>query len=124
MGSENNQKTGTSISSKEPRKKSWLPTVAGILNVVNGVLELLGGLTIIGVAEVTPAFNDTWLGDFFGFPLIIAGIAAIIGGIQALRRRAWTLALIGAICSLFLLQWTFTGLFAVGCIVSSKREFT
>ena len=116
--------SSTPVSFPEKVKRTWLPTVGGVLNVINGVIELLGGLTIMGVAEVFPAFNDTWLGNFFGFPLMIVGTVAIIGGIQALRRRMWVLALIGALCSLFLLHWTLIGFFAIGFILSSKREFT
>ncbi|AKG54355.1 hypothetical protein DGWBC_1735 [Dehalogenimonas sp. WBC-2] len=111
------------LSSPEAVKKTWGPTVGGILNIINGTLELLGGLTIIGVAEILPMFNSTWLGDIWGFPLIIAGIVAIIGGVSSFRRRAWKLALTGSVCSLFMLHWTLTGIFAFIFIASAKKEF-
>lgn len=107
----------------EAVKKTWGPTVGGILNIINGAIELLGGLTITGFVEVLPSINNTWLSDSFGFPLIIAGIVAITGGVCSLRRRAWKMALIGAVSSLLIIHWTFTGLFAIIFIASSKGEF-
>lgn len=115
--------SSSAFHSSEAVKKTWSPTVAGILNIINGGLELLGGLTITGIVEVLPSINNTWLSDSFGGPLIIAGIVAIAGGVYSLRRRAWKMALIGAVSSLLIIHWTFTGIFAIIFIASSKREF-
>ena len=117
--------TITPAGSPEVVKKTWMPKIAGILNIANGTVELIGGLTIIGAVELLPIFkfNDSWLADYFGFPLIIAGIVAIIGGVCSFRRRRWGVALAGAICSLFLFQWTLTGIFAIISLASSKKEF-
>jgi hypothetical protein len=80
-------------------ERTWKPTTAGIL------------LIIAGAIGVTPAavffafYGMGWLGAIIGAPLIIGGIVAIVGGICALRRRVWGLALVGSICTL------------IGCVI-------
>ena len=41
-----------------------------------------------------------WLQVQFAPPSLVLGIIAILGGIYALRRRIWGLALAGSICAL------------------------
>jgi hypothetical protein len=114
----------TSVSSTEPVKNTWMPTGAGFFNIINGTIEILGGLTLIGAVELLSGIRNTWVGDtFFGLPLIIAGIVAVVGGIYSFRRRSWKLALAGAVCSLFLLHWTLTGIFSIILLFQSRKEF-
>ena len=69
------------------------PKVGGILTIFCGVLEVWGSLLAIG---------EAWspLGTYMGVALYTVGLIAIAGGILALRRRVWWLALTGAICAL------------------------
>lgn len=114
----------TSTSSPETVKKTWMTTLVGFLNIINGTIEILGGLTLIGVAEVLSGIRNTWVGDpIFGLPLVVAGVVAVIGGICSFRRRSWKLAFAGAAASLFLLHWTLTGIFAIIFLFQSRREF-
>lgn len=105
-------------------KKTWLPTVAGILSIVAGAFELLVGMAIGGVGAILTTFMSMpGLGAFVGFPLMALGIVAVIGGICSIRRRVWGLALAGAICSLFFPHITVLGILAIVFVAVSKREF-
>ncbi len=48
---------------------------------------------------------------------------AIIGGAYAIRRRAWPMALAGAVCALFQSPVTVIGVLATVFIVIAKDEF-
>jgi uncharacterized membrane protein len=62
-----------------------------------------------------------WL-SAIGAPLIVLGIVAIVGGIYALRRRLWGLALAGSICAL-LGPWALLGILAIVFVSLGKGEF-
>ena len=101
-----------------PKKKTWKPTVAGILNIVAGVSNLLGVFGVI-IAIVAIGSNP-YFWQFFpaaGFPLTIGflqtiliisavflaivGILPLLGGIYAVKRKMWGLALAGSIAAIF-----------------------
>jgi hypothetical protein len=104
-------------------KQTSLPVGAGILMIIAGAGELIAGLAISTIGAVV-TFFIAGLGGVFGFPLIILGIVAIVGGIYALRRRAWGMALAGAICALFLpYGGTVLGILAIIFVAISKQEF-
>jgi len=110
-------------------EKTWKPTTAGILSIIAGVLELLTGiglavgLGLLGsLAGVIPGFPGGVLA-LIGIPWIILGIVAIIGGVYALRRRIWGLALTGSICALFHPLTWFLGIAAIIFVAMGKREF-
>jgi amino acid transporter len=81
-------------------ERTWKPIVAGILCIIDGLIcvipcilvafffLLYGG--VVGVGWLTLA----------GALLVIVGIMPIVGGIYALRRRRWGLALAGSIFTL------------------------
>ena len=72
---------------------TWKPTAAGILDIVAGVIWIvIGGIVLA---------DDIALGVSFS----VVAIFAIIGGIFAIRRRIWGLALAGSICALFDRAW-------------------
>ena len=123
-------------------QKTWKPTVAGILNIIAGVLSLLGALgVIIGIIVFvsvgsTPFLAYMWrdLGDLgigLNFLIIILVIAAIflatvgilplIGGIYALQRKKWGLALAGSIVAIF--GSSIMGILATIFIAMAKDEF-
>ncbi len=108
---------------------TWKPTTAGILTIVGGVFNLIAGITLtaLGTACLGPLTGFTVAGfiwfEVIGTPLIIIGIVAIVGGIFALRRRIWGLALAGAICALFPPPIIALGLLSIIFLALSKEEF-
>ena len=98
--------------------KTWKPIAAGILSIISGTFIVwyrLSELIRVGSSPVG----------------IILGLIAIVGGIFAIRRRAWGLALAGAICAIvpphpwgFLIWTPILGILAVVFVVSSKSEFS
>jgi len=103
------------------KKETWMPKAGGILSIVAGAVEILGGLT--AGTLLTTLVPLPGLGAIVGFPLVILGIVAIVGGVFSLRRRIWGLALAGAICSLFLPHIVLLGILAIIFIALSKKEF-
>ena len=94
------------------------PVVAGILNIIVGVLNFLGTFFIIivlvaigsGILALSAFINimPIWLsGIAQGLLIIIAILLAIfsvlplIGGIYAVQRKNWGLALAGSIVAIF-----------------------
>ena len=72
-------------------RKTWKPTVAGILDVISSV----GFLGYIIAAYF--GYEDK---SFLAFTWLPLTIPALVGGICALRRRIWWLALAGSVLSL------------------------
>ena len=123
-------------------QKTWKPTTAGILNIIAGVLSLLGAIgVIIGIiffvsVGTQPFLTDMWgdLGDLgigLNFLIIllvigaifsaILGILPLLGGIYALQRKKWGLALAGSIVAI--LGSTPLGIAATIFTALSKDEF-
>ena len=102
--------------------KTWLPTTAGVLCIVAGTVDLFIGLLVSTIAEAVGILTGFLGLGALGLPLIILGVVAIIGGIFALRREVWGLALAGAICALI---WPLSllGLLAVIFLAVARREF-
>jgi hypothetical protein len=91
------------IQEEEERQKmerTWKPKAAGILCIIAGIISLIPA-TIVGVffGLWSPVSDEIGL-IFFAplIPLLLFGIIQIVGGIYALRRRRWGLALVGSIC--------------------------
>ena len=97
-------------------EKTWKPVVAGVLNIVAGAFSILGFIgVIIGIIVFVPFFLSVgpgpvpefghWLVPGFietilliaAVFLLIVGILPIVGGIYALQRKKWGLALAGSI---------------------------
>ena len=114
-------------------EKTWKPTAAGILTIITGFLGLLiavavaVGLGIAGtLAGLIPGFPGASFLALVAIPGIILSIIAIVGGIYALRRSLWGLALAGAICAFFALPglgWILA-ILAVIFVSLGKREFS
>ena len=110
-------------------EKTWKPTTAGILCIVAGAIQAIGGI-VVAVAGGT--IGKLWVGPMaipnlamvFGaiaVPVIILGIVAIVGGIYALKRKLWGLALAGSICAL-IGPWLL-GILAIIFVSLGKKEF-
>lgn len=108
--------------------KTWKPTAAGALSIIGGAFLLAWGLGHVIRAESVAGTLTRWQ---FGIVGVILGLIAIAGGIFAIRRRVWGLALAGAICALFpfhpygSLIWTpVFGILAIVFVALSKNEFS
>lgn len=108
--------------------KTWMSMTAGILDIICGtwqlfiafILTFLGGLLRI-VPNIPPMVAP--LLAVLAVPFTILGILAIVGGVFALRRKVWGLALAGSIVSLFSLHFFILGIAAVVFTALSKNEF-
>jgi len=119
--------------------RNGLLTAGGVLAIVAGALQVIGGL-LIGVLTMGIRIllrlphillypGDCW-GRFVpsiplwliivGVPLFALGIVAIVGGVSALRRGSFGLSLAGAICSL---PSNILGILAIIFVSVSKGEF-
>ena len=103
-------------------ERTWKPTTAGILCIIAGVIGVISGLTVAILGGIGGSFfGMAWMGAI-GVPLIVSGIVAIVGGIYALRRRIWGLALAGAICAVFS-GYLILGILAIIFVAIGKDEF-
>jgi len=102
-----------------------MPLMAGILDLVAGIPVL-----IIGILFLTDAEVPGWLSGVVGFGVLtgttvalvtIFAVIAIVGGVFALRKRIWGLALAGSICALFC-AWIFA-IPAIVLTVMGKKYF-
>jgi len=117
---------------------TWKPIVAGILNIIVGTFNLLGMLVIIvvlvaigsGILALSSIMNlmPMWLsGIAQGLLLIIAILLAIfsaiplVGGIYAVQRKNWGLALAGSIVAI--LSSTPLGIASTVLVALAKNEF-
>ena len=94
------------------------PIAAGVLNIITGVLGVIGAIGMfIGFSfitnywnfggvefefEVFPDFVKNTILDL-AIPALIIAILAFVGGISAVQRKKWGLALTGSIAAIFTL---------------------
>ena len=76
---------------------AWMPVTAGVLDLIVGVAGLIAGVTVAVFGGLATFFIGG-LGALIGAPMIILSIVAIVGGVFAIRKRAWGFALAAAIC--------------------------
>ncbi len=114
--------------------RTWMPMVAGILDIIAGALAVIGGLAFLIIGGFSYAiFSGVAVSnDEFTFLLsvifiviailsIIIGILAITGGAFALRKRIWGLSLAGSIAALIVF-WPL-GIAAIVFTTLSKNNF-
>jgi len=90
-------------------EKTWKPRVAGILNIIVGSQCLIAGSGIflfgfacssfIGNFSHSQASSTLVFYSAIALPLFIVGALAIRGGLYALKRKRWRLALAGSIAA-------------------------
>jgi hypothetical protein len=113
-------------------KKTWMPVVVGILNLICGGFAVLASsiLAIIGTISGVllsyakldfPPAVIALLFSVLAIALAIVGILAIIGGVYALQRRKWGMVLTGSIAAL--LPCRLFGIAAIVLAVLAKKEF-
>ncbi len=87
--------------------KTWMPMVAGILDIIAGSLGIILAITLIFVGGRSCDLCRTYphilvpIFTALSLPFAIVGILAIVGGVYALRRKIWGLALAGSIAAFF-----------------------
>jgi len=121
-------------------EKTWMPTTAGVLNIISGSLSIIGVLVLVFLALLwTPVSSTldtvegtTFFADFVPVSLLfflfvglggaLIGALSIVGGIFAIQRRRWGWALAGSIASAISSQ--LIGILAIIFVSLGKREFT
>jgi hypothetical protein len=101
-------------------RRTWKSTAAGILTICGGIPGIIFGRTIVTTGEAWQLFPEM---EAIGGGLIALGVVAVVGGVCALRRRVWGLALAGAICALFPLVVVPVGVLAIVFMSLGKKEF-
>jgi len=105
---------------------AWMPLTAGILDLVAGVPVVIIGILFLADAEV-----PGWLSGVVGFGVLtdttvalvtIFAVIAIVGGVFAIRKRTWWLALVGSIFAV-LCAWIL-GIPAIVFTVMGKEHFS
>jgi hypothetical protein len=107
---------------------TWKPTVAGVLCILAGAADVgLGVLILVAGGIIREAFAFTEIARLADLVIAVSpvwfvlGIVAIIGGIYALRRRVWGLALAGSICALS--GYVVFGILAIVFVAMARAEF-
>jgi len=115
--------------------RTWMPTVAGILDIICAGFHFLAvlGLSIAMIAvESNPYLDPTMASGgvpvnipaillALMIPSAIAAVLALVGGIYALKRQKWGLALAGAIAAFFPVG--ILGAVAIVFTALSRQEF-
>jgi hypothetical protein len=114
--------------------RAWMPTTSGILDIICGAVNVIMGFAVlIGGSFFTafmPMMNSYGSGGaafaivlaLTGIVIIAVGAVAIVGGIFALRRKMWGMALAGAIAAFF--SWTsILGIASIVIIAMSRDQF-
>ena len=91
---------GAKLTEEQPAKKTWLSTAAGVLDIMDGCISLFVVVGLI-VAIVFVADEPDTLAILVPIAVVFAvkAMLAIVGGICALQRRNWGMALVGAIAA-------------------------
>ena len=118
--------------------RTWGPTVAGILTIIDGAFSMMASLGLF-LASILLWTNPSWAEiDQSDFAPLAAGtvgtmlaiiaivvlalaILALVGGISALQRKRWGLALAGSIAAA--LPVNVLGILAIIFLAMSKDEF-
>jgi hypothetical protein len=112
-------------------EKTWKPTAAGVLSIIAGAGGIIMGIVFAVLGDIIVDIRDTTYGievlrlsssGVSSIILGILGIIAIVGGIYALRRRVWGLALAGSIFAI-LSPVGLLGLLAIIFVILGKGEF-
>jgi hypothetical protein len=114
-------------------KKTWMPKVAGTLSIVAGVINLFAAFLLFLVTIVVQGivgfvaipfwipFNASVALLALSLPFLVCGVLAIVGGVYAVQRKKWGLALAGSIMAFF--PYCILGLVSVILLALSKEEF-
>lgn len=92
--------------------RSWIPTTAGILDIVAGLAALLGAVALFFASFIVghvpeggdefPLYAVEALLFVIGLGVLLGAAVAIVGGFFAIQRRRWAWAVAGAIAAALL----------------------
>jgi len=113
--------------------------IAGILNIISGIFFLVVAISFVNMRQPVAksmvsyvmysmglsGMPDTSFTHFvvvvMGAVLIIFSIISILGGVYAVRRRFWVMALAGSIPAIIYLAPT--GILSIKLTALSRKEF-
>jgi hypothetical protein len=126
-------------------EKNSRPTIAGILLVIGGTSALLFWLSLAFLMDVTmiesmvnlsqfqevnPDITPSQIREVFticGTIFVVLSVFPIVGGILALKRKMWGIAVVGGILGLFTVGFLFLSsilsLIGLILVIISKKEF-
>ncbi|MFQ5884897.1 MAG: hypothetical protein ACE5IO_07335 [Thermoplasmata archaeon] len=110
---------------RPPVQKTAKPVIGGILIILPALGLVFSGVVVATIGMSFFAFFFTLIPGIASFVMICAivflilGIIALMGGIFAVMRRHWGLALVGGILTIFSLL----GLIGLILVAISKDEF-
>ncbi|MBN1855570.1 MAG: hypothetical protein JW846_01295 [Dehalococcoidia bacterium] len=110
-------------------QKEWKATSGGIMCLVAGTWGVMSGVIL---TFITSSYPTVWIRLSLMETVLVnrlapfgaaLGLVAILGGVYALRRRRWGLALAGAICAAMIPPPLFVGVLAIVFISVGRDEF-
>lgn len=115
-----------------PPPRTSLPTAAGALLIIAGITGLLAWIVVLSLGGVIESMfpPGTGIGAIIvacGAIEITFALIALLGGVMALQRKNWGVALAGSILGLFLIGFlgeaSILSLISLILIAISRREF-
>ncbi len=113
--------------------QSWMPKLAGWLNIIAGAIGIFGGLLVIVLFSFVTNPQDIATMENFNFNspgarallilYFVINLIAIAGGVVATKRKFWGLALTGAICAILSLWGWVLGMASIVFLTLAKQEF-
>jgi len=79
-------------------KRKWIPVTAGILEILLGISGCIVAYFVFVISKLQGGYNPVFTG-ISALIVLILSILAITGGIYAVRRKSWSIALIGSVAS-------------------------
>ena len=107
-------------------RKTWKPTVGGILDIISGVLNLYVTWYAMVASSIFWRAQGKVSGTIQIIGIVLVFGVDILGGIYALRREKWPIALVGSITSLFSMAYGLGLIWAIPALIFvaiSKDEF-
>ena len=104
------------------KQRTPFPVIAGILIIISEGMKLLGlFIAFIASLFLSSFFLPFLVVPFVLLPLLALSVLAFFGGVSALQRKRWGLALAGSIISF--LPFSPLGLVALILVALSRNEF-
>jgi len=134
-----NEQYGINSPFHQPVNKSSIPTIAGILLIIAGVVAILSWMPFVmgddslisfAVENMNMNLSREQVGDAFvlcGSIGIILSVFTLLGGVLAFKRMRWTLAIVCSVIGLLtigqFLAASGLSLISLVLLIISKKEF-
>lgn len=113
---------GAMLSEGKPVERRGTIVAAGVLDIIDGGLSLLGVLGLmVAIANVSDEPDTLAILVPIAVLFALKGLLAVIGGIYALQRKNWVMALVGAIAAA--LPFSLLGIAALILTALSRDQF-